>query len=156
SKRALCFGELAADAAHQPVPAADKVALRPWSEMTNMGKALPHVDAPAIVAGRAQYGADVRLPGMRIAVIARPPAVGGSVARLDAGPALAVPGVRQVIELAANHGPPRVQPKGGVAVLADHTWAALRGRAALDITWDPGPHGDYASSAYRDELFALV
>src|SRR3954462_5126080 len=92
--RALGFGELALDAGRQKVPAAKDVVLRPTTELPHLGKALPLLDAPAYVTGRAIYGADVVLPGMLTAVIARPPVVGGKVARFDATRAMAAPGVR--------------------------------------------------------------
>ncbi|HMG56486.1 MAG TPA: molybdopterin cofactor-binding domain-containing protein, partial [Kofleriaceae bacterium] len=108
--RRLGFGELAAAAAHQPVPALDRVTLRPWSELRRIGGPLPHVDAPDIVAGRASYAADLRLPGMRIAVIARPPVVGDTVERHDASRAWAVRGVVRIVELPAPTGAPGHQP----------------------------------------------
>ena len=77
---------------------------------------------------------------MLTAVIARPPVVGGKVARFDATRALAVAGVRKVIEVPPPKPPYAFQPWGGVAVMADHTWAAMRGRAALDVTWEHGPN----------------
>ena len=98
--------------------------LRPAAELPHLGKPLPLLDAPAYVTGQAIFGADVTLPGMLTAVIARPPVVGGKVARFDATRALAVPGVRKVIEMPAPKPPYAFQPWGGVAVVADHTWAA--------------------------------
>ena len=156
SKRRLGFGELAREAARRPVPRPEEVTLRPLSELRHVGKPMPHVDAPAIVAGRAIFGADVRLPGMLTAVIARPPVAGGKVAKYDDARALAVPGVKRVVALASPELPFGFQPLGGVAVLADNTWAAMRGRAALAIHWDAGPNGAYDSSEYRQELLAAV
>ncbi len=156
SKRQLGFGELAPYAAKLPLPAPADVTLRPASELRRVGKRLPHVDAPAVVTGQATFGADVRLPGMLTAVIARPPVVGGKIARRDATRALAVPGVRRVVDLPAPTPPYAFQPLGGVAVVADTTWAAMRGRAALEITWDDGDNGSYDSTAYREELLAAV
>jgi isoquinoline 1-oxidoreductase beta subunit len=93
---------------------------------------------------------------MLTAVIARPPAVGGKIVRFDAKRALAVPGVRHVLEMPHPAPPYKFQPWGGVAIVADHTWAALRGRSALDVTWDPGPHGAYESARYREALTKSV
>jgi isoquinoline 1-oxidoreductase beta subunit len=81
--RTFGFGELAAAAGKLKVPPAKAVVLRPVSELPHLGKPLPLLDAPAYVSGKAVYGADIRLPGMLTAVIARPPAVGGKVARFD-------------------------------------------------------------------------
>ncbi len=156
SKRQLGFGELASHAAKLPLPAPADVSLRPTKELRRVGKRLPHVDAPDVVTGRAIFGADVRLPGMLTAIIARPPVVGGKIARRDATHALAVPGVRRVVDLPAPTPPYAFQPLGGVAVVADTTWAAMRGRAALDVTWDDGDNASYDSTAYREELLAAV
>ena len=156
SGRKLGFGELANDAGKLPVPKPDEVQIRPNSELRRVFKPLPDVDAPAISTGAAVFGADVRLPGMLIAVIARPPAVGGGVRRYDASRALAVPGVKKVLELPRPTAPYAFQPWGGLAVLADTTWAAMRGRAALDITWDEGPNASYDSDVFRAALSAAV
>ena len=156
TKRSLGFGELAADAAQLPLPKKDAIALRPHSELKRVGKDLPLVDGPDIVAGRAAFGADIRLPGMLVAVIARPPVVGGKPLKHDATKALAVPGVRKVVELPAPKRPFKFQPLGGIAVLAENTWAAMRGRAALSITWENGDNAGYDSAGYKEQLLAAV
>ena len=156
TRRSLGFGELALAAGKLNVPNPKDVMLRPRAELPNVGKALPLLDAAAYVTGQAVFGADVRLPGMLTAVIARPPVVGGTLVRFDAARALAVPGVRQVIEMPAPKPPYKFQPWGGVAVVADHTWAAMRGRAALEVTWDHGPNAGYDSERYRAELAKSV
>jgi isoquinoline 1-oxidoreductase beta subunit len=156
TRRTLGFGELALAAGKLKVPDPKTVVLRPRSELANVGTALPLLDAPAYVTGQAVFGADVKLPGMLTAVIERPPVVGGKVARFDATRALAVPGVRHVVEMPAPKPPHHFQPWGGIAVVADHTWAAMRGRAALDVTWDHGPNATYDSEQYRAELAKSV
>jgi len=156
SGRSLGFGELALSAGKLKVPAAKDVVLRPRGELTHLGKALPLLDAPAYVTGRAIYGADVKLPGMLTAVIARPPVVGGKVASFDPKRALAVPGVRHVIEMPHPNPPYMFQPWGGIAVVADHTWAAMRGRAELDVVWDHGPNATYDSTRFAEQLAASV
>ena len=156
TKRSLGFGELANAAAALPIPKDDKIVLRPRSEWKWLGKDLPLLDAPAIVTGQAVFGADVRIPGMLIAVIARPPVVGGKVARFDATKTLAIPGVKKVVELPVPTGPVAFQPLGGLAVVADGTWAAMRGRHALDVTWDHGDNAVYDSGAYRKMLAETV
>ena len=156
SKRQLGFGELAIEASRLPVPEADKVALRPASELPRVFKPMPLLDGPAFVTGSAQFGADVKLPGMLTAVIARPPVVGGRVAKYDDKRALAVPGVKKVVKLPEPKPPWGFQPLGGVAVVAEHTWAALQGRDALDITWDHGENAAYDSARYRAQLSKTV
>ena len=155
-KRSLGFGELAAEAAMLPVPGPEDVKFRPRSEMRHVFKDLPLIDGPAIVTGRAVFGADVRLPGMLVAVIARPPVVGGRVARYDAKRALAIPGVKRIVEIPTPKPPYAYQPWGGLAVLAENTWAALRGRAALEIEWDDGKNAEYDSDRYRVTLSESV
>src|SRR5205085_2321386 len=106
---------------------ADKVPLR--AKLERAGGDLPLVDGPAYVTGKAIYGADVRIPGTLVAVIARPPVPGGKLVKHDDSRALAVPGVKRVVEMPAATPPFAMKPWGGVAVLADNTWAAMRGRA---------------------------
>ena len=156
SGRTLGFGELVAEAARLPVPEPHEVVLRPREELRTVAGTLPLIDAPAYVTGAAIFGADVRLPNMLTAVIARPPVVGGKVLRYDAVRALAVPGVRQVIELPAAEHPWAFKPLGGIAVLADNTWAAMRGRAALEITWQHGDNASHDSTSYRQALMTAL
>lgn len=151
--RRLGYGELAADAAKQPVPMADALTLKARKDFRYIGKdRVRLVDLDAIGKGEATYGMDVRLPGMVYAVIARPPVVGGKVRRFDASKALAVPGVLKVVEIPAMAGAPAFQPLGGIAVVARNTWAARQGRSALQIEWDDGANASYDSSAYRQTL----
>ncbi|MGQ0505424.1 MAG: molybdopterin cofactor-binding domain-containing protein [Myxococcaceae bacterium] len=145
----LGFGELVLAAAQLPVPKESDVPLRP---LTDLRKSLPLLDSPAFVTGTALFGADIRVPGMLIAVIARPPVVGGRVTRYDPSRALAIAGVRQVIPLPEASRPYAFKVWGGIAVLADNTWAAIQGRAALEIVWDPGENGGYDSIAYKETL----
>lgn len=153
-KRSLSFAELAPAAGLLPVP--KHVELRPRSELTHLGTELPLRDGPAYVTGTAVFGADVRLPGMLVAVIARPPALFGKVKTVDATAAKRVPGVRKIVELPAPAPPADSKPLGGIAVLADHTWGAMRGRARLAIEWDGGPNGAYDSDDYQKLLLAAV
>jgi isoquinoline 1-oxidoreductase beta subunit len=135
--RRLSYGELASAAAKLPVPSAPKLRER----FHIIGKRTKRVDGKAIVGGKAEYGLDVRLPGMLYASIERPPAIGGSVKHFDAAKAKQVPGVVSVVKVSR-----------GVAVIARDSWAALQGRKALEIELDPGPHGDWSSEAYTASL----
>jgi isoquinoline 1-oxidoreductase beta subunit len=154
TRKSLAVGALAAAAAALPVPKSAE--LRPQKELAHLGTALPLRDGPDYVIGKAAYGADVRVPGMLVAVIAHPPTVFGKVDKLDDRRARAVPGVRQVVTLPVPKPPAGAQPLGGVAVIADNTFAAMRGRAALEITWEAGPNGDYDSKRYTEQLLAAV
>jgi isoquinoline 1-oxidoreductase subunit beta len=102
SKRTLGFGELALEAGKLTVPKPADVKLRPKEELRNVGKQLPLIDGPAYVNGSAVFGADVRLPGMLTAVIARPSVVGARVTKYDASKALAIPGVKRVCRCACS------------------------------------------------------
>lgn len=156
TKRTLRFEDVVAAAAKLPVPTKD-IVLRPIAELKRVADAnLPLIDGPAYVTGTAQFGADVRLPDMLYAVIARPPVVGGKVSKYDPAPALAVAGVRKLVDMPAPKPPWLFQPWGGVAVVADTTWAAIKGRAALAIAWDHGANASYDSAAFRDQLLASV
>ncbi len=103
------------------------------------------VDLRDITVGTARYGADVRLPGMKYAVIARPPVTGGKVVSFDGAAAMKVSGVEKVMEVKGWPWPSKFQPLGGVAVIARNTGAAIKGRDALKIVWDDGANGKYDS-----------
>jgi isoquinoline 1-oxidoreductase beta subunit len=160
----LGYGELAADASTMGVPAnvsqekmgsATPVSLRlkDPSEFRYIGKEGTNiVDGFNITTGRAIYGQDVHLPDMKYAVIARPPVMGGKVASYDATDAMKTPGFVKIVEIPAPSFPLAFQPSGGIAVVADNTWAAIQARKALKIVWDDGPHGTYDSKAYRTAL----
>src|ERR1700689_315845 len=153
SGRHLGFGDLAADAAAQPVPNVDTLQLKDPKDFRYIGKgAVSIVDLHDITTGKARYGADVRLPGMKYAVIARNPVVGGKVVSFDGADALKVSGVEKVIEAQGWPWPSKFQPLGGVAVIARNTGAAIKGRDALKIVWDDGANAKYDSVAYRTEL----
>ena len=153
----LGYGELAADAAKLDVPATDSLRLKDPSQFRYIGKEGTNiVDAFDITTGRAKYGQDIRLPGQKYAVIARPLVMGGKVASYDATEAKKVPGVVEIVEMPAPSYPMVFQPSGGIAVIADNTWAAMQGRKALKITWDDGPHATYDFAAYRAALEATA
>jgi isoquinoline 1-oxidoreductase subunit beta len=164
----LGYGELAADASTMGVPsnvsvektgAASPVSLplKDPSQFRYIGKEGTNiVDGFNITTGRATYGQDVRLPGQKYAVVARPAVMGGKVASYDATDAKKVPGVVEIVEIPAPSYPMKFQPSGGIAVIADNTWAAIQGRKALKITWDDGPHATYDSQAYRAAMEATA
>jgi isoquinoline 1-oxidoreductase subunit beta len=153
SGRRIGFGELAAEAAKEPVPAIDRLKLKNPKTFRYLGKGtVSIVDLRDITIGKAQYGSDTRLPGMKYAVIARPPVTGGKLKSFDATDAMKVSGVEKVIEVKGWPWPSKFQPLGGVAVIARNTGAAIKGRDALKIAWDDGANGKYDSVAYRSEL----
>jgi len=151
--RKLGYGELATEAAAQPVVEASKLQLKDPKDFRYIGKGkVGIVDLHDITTGKAMYGSDTRLPGMKYAVIARPPAVGGKLVSFDAKDALKVSGVEKVIQVQGWPWPSKFQPLGGVAVIARNTGAAIMGRDALKVVWDDGPNGKYDSVSYRAQL----
>ena len=155
--KTLGYGELAAAAAGMDPPPADKLKLKDPSQFRYIGKEGTNiVDGFDITTGRAIYGQDVRLPGQKYAVIARPPVVGGKVVSYDATAAKKVPGVIGIVEIPAPPTPSVFLPLGGVAVVADNTWAAIQGRDALKIVWDDGPNASYDFKAFRAAMEATA
>ncbi len=130
--RQMPFAALVRAAARLPVPSSPR--LKTPAEFTHIGKQMPRLDHPAKVDGSARFGADVRLPGMAFAVIARCPVPGGVVATFDATAALKIAGVRDVFAI-----------ERGIAVLGDTTHAAIQGRQALRVTFDHGPNTAWSS-----------
>jgi isoquinoline 1-oxidoreductase beta subunit len=149
----LGYGELAAAASALPTPPADQIKLKDQSAFRYLGKGnVPIVDLFDITTGRAVYGIDTKLTGLKYAVIARPPVMGGKLASHDGAAALKVPGVEKIVVIEGTPPPSKFQPIGGVAVIARNTWAAIKGREALVIEWDDGPHASYDSDAYKAQL----
>ncbi|MBI2071795.1 MAG: xanthine dehydrogenase family protein molybdopterin-binding subunit [Gemmatimonadetes bacterium] len=140
SNRRLTFGQLAERAAALPVP--QDVPLKDPKGWKIIGTRVRRLDTAPKVDGTAQFGMDVKVPGMLVAVIARSPVFGGKVVRFDATQAKAVPGVRAVVQVSA-----------GIAVVADGYWPAKQGRDALNVTWEEGPTAA-VSSATISQLFA--
>ena len=149
----LGYGDLAEAATALPVPPVGALRLKDPSEFRYIGKGnIQIVDLDGITTGKAVYGIDSKMPGMKYAVIARPPVVGGKVASFDATDALKVPGVEKVVQVKGWSWPLQFRPLGGVAVIARNTGAAIKGRARLKITWDDGPNASYDSVAFRKQM----
>ena len=134
TNRSLTYGSVATDAAKLPQP--EDAPLKNPSQFNLIGKPTKRLDTPLKVDGRAQFGIDVRRPGMVYAVVARCPVFGGKVASFDATKAKAVPGVKDVIQISS-----------GVAVIAGDTWSAMQGRKALEIQWDEGPNASLSTDS---------
>src|SRR5438270_1380132 len=153
SGRKLGFGELAADAVKESVPSIEGLKLKDPKDFRYLTKGqIGIVDLHDITTGKAGYGADVRLPGMKYAVIARPPVTGGKLVSFDPAEAMKVSGVEKVMQVRGWPWPSKFQPLGGVAVIARNTGAAIKGRDALKLVWDDGANAKYDSVAYRKEL----
>ena len=152
SARKLGYGELATAAAKLPVPKKEELRLKSPQEWRYIGKAAPGYDVSDVCAGRALFGMDIRLDGLLYAAIAHPPVLGGKVKSVDDSAALKVIGVKKTIPLDPFTPPHAFQPLGGVAVIADNTWAAFKGRNKLKIGWDNGAHGVYNSADFKKQL----
>ena len=152
SNRTIGYGDLAALAAKQPVPKKEELKLKSPSEWRYIGKPAPGYDVTDVCAGKPLFGMDVRVDGMLYAAIAHPPVLGGKVKSVDNSAALKVKGVKQTIPIEPFTPPHAFQPLGGVAVIADNTWSAFRGRDALKIDWDNGAHAVYNSPDYKKQL----
>jgi isoquinoline 1-oxidoreductase beta subunit len=134
------YGSLAGAAAKLPVPA--EVPLKDPKTFRLVGKPTPRLDTAIKTTGRAQFGIDVRRPGMLHAVVARCPVFGGKVASFDATKAKAAPGVKAVVPIS-----------NGVAVVADNTWSAIQARELLDVRWDEGANASLGSAGIT-KMFA--
>jgi isoquinoline 1-oxidoreductase beta subunit len=143
SHRRARYGELALSAAKETPPRSP--ALKPKEKLGLVGKPTPRLDTRAKVRGEATFGIDVKLPGMWVARVVRCPVFGGKLKSFEAAEAKKVPGVREVIGL--DH---------GVAVLADHFYAARVGSEALEVSWDEAGHGGLDSAGIGAELAKLA
>ena len=143
SHRTISYGEIAADAAAQPVP--KKISLKDSSRFKLLGTNARRLDTPSKVNGTAKYSIDVIVPGLRVGTLAMTPVKGGKIASMDEAAARATLGVRDVVRVG-----------GDVAVvIGDHMWAAKRGLEALNIVWDAGSNADVTSAALTDAIAEL-
>ena len=159
SGRSFDFGEVVDAAADIEVPAgADAPKLKDPSQWKYIGRDMPVVDNYDMSTGGADFGADVTIPGMKIAVVARAPVYRGKVKSFDATEALEVQGVEQVVEIPAlaDDKPAEFRALGGVAVIGTNTWSVLEGRRKLAIEWDDGPNTGHDSSTYDETLSAAA
>ena len=152
SGRKLDYGELVAAAAKLEAPDKGQLQLKKPATWRYIGKGMTSYDLEKLCTGKAMYGMDAHLDGMVYASIERPPVFGGKVKSYDEKEALKVAGVQKTLLIDPFKPPAAFQPLGGVAVLADNTWAAFQGRKKLNITWDNGSNETYDSVAYRKDL----
>jgi len=140
SNRRATYGELASQAATLPVPT--DVPLKQAKDYKIVGQPIPRLDTPAKVNGSAEYGIDFRLPGMKYAVLARCPVIGGKVAAFDEKESKKISGVGYVGKISDS----------SIAVVADSVWSAMEGRRVLQVTWDEGPNKDLNTAAIMQSL----
>ena len=156
SNRKAGYGELAAEASKQPVPKKEELRFKSPSEYRYIGKEMPTIDRDDLCSGRGRFGIDATMPGMVYASIERSPVFGGALKSVNDADALKVKGVQKTVVLDALKPPFLFKPLGGVAVIADNTWAAMKGRQALKVTWDAGENASYDSENYKKALLETV
>ena len=156
SGRKASYGELVSLATKLPIPKKEELKYKSPSEFKYIGKGLPITDQPGIVSGTAVFGLDARVPNMVYASIEHPPVFGGKVKSVDDTEARQVRGVQQTLQIPPFKPPYAFQPLGGVAVVADNTWAAMQGRKRLKVNWELGPNTAYDSASYKRVLFETV
>ena len=154
SGRKATYGQLAAAASKLPVPDQAKIHFKPKSTWRYIGKDTPRYNVAALCTGKPVFGIDQRVDGMMFASVERPPVFGGKVKSYNDKDALRVRGVHQTVAIPPFNPPCAMQALGGVAVIADNTWAALQGRQKLKVLWDNGLNATYDSTKYRDKLRA--
>src|SRR5437879_4621343 len=152
TNRRAGYGELATAAAKLAVPKREELKLKAKSAWRYIGKGQVSCDLEALVTGKAIYGMDAQVDGMVYASVEHPPVLGGKVKSFDDKEALKVAGVRQTVPIDPFQQAPAFQPLGGIAVIADNTWAAFQGRKKLNISWDNGPNESYNSDEHTSEL----
>lgn len=143
TSRRLSYGALAADAAKMTPP--DDVLMKPKSQWSIIGRSQKRLDTPAKVDGSAQFGSDVQVDGMLTAAIRHCPTYDGYLLGVDPAPALATPGVDQVIEL-----------DNAVAVLAEGYWPAHKGLESLTPEWSLGERSSYDMDMLAEDLSAAL
>ena len=151
SGRVLSYAALVNDARRLPLPDPGTVPLKDPKNFTLLGRSVPHLDIPDKVKGAAQFGLDVRLPGMVYAVVAQCPYLRGDILDFDAARAKAVHGVLDVFEIPTDPNSTNKNTRE-VAVVATNTWAAIQGRNALAIKWRPGQYHDESSESLTASL----
>jgi len=139
------YGELADDAGKLPVPDPASIKLKEAKDWTIIGKPTKRLDTPEKITGRAKFGMDVQFDGLMTAMVARSPVFGGKVKSFEGAEALAIPGVHKVLQVPT-----------GVAVIADHYWAAKLGRDALHVEWDLGPNAGLDSQKLLESFRKLA
>lgn len=143
SGRSLSYGSLAAAAAKLPLP--QDVPLKTAKDFRVVGIRRKRTDGPEIVTGKASYGLDFKLPGMRYAVMLRSPVFGENPIKWDASRALQLPGVREVAPVLSGLA-------AGIAVTADDTWTAIKARDLIHVEWAAGPNRSFSSEGFYMQL----
>lgn len=152
NNKKIFYGDLVTEASKVAIP--ENPPLKKKEDFKYIGKGLKSIDAAGFASGKPKYGMDIKIPNMKFAAIARCPVTFGTVKSFDKTDALKIKGVIDVIEI------PRIKKPfgslGGVAVIADTTWAAFKGKEALKVEWDYGSNKEYTSESYNKMIVANV
>jgi isoquinoline 1-oxidoreductase subunit beta len=156
SGKKIGFGALVPAAAKLPVPKKESLQFKAKTEWKFVGKERQIYDLKDITTGKAPFGLDIYREGMVYASIEHPPVYGGTIKSYDDKEALTVKGVSQTVTIDPFKPPHQFQPLGGVAVIANNTWAALQGRKRLKIDWNDGAHASFNSEPFKQQMIARV
>ncbi|MCX7908371.1 MAG: molybdopterin-dependent oxidoreductase [Ignavibacteria bacterium] len=143
--RKLSYGELIDKAIQLPIPPANSVKLKKVSDFKILGKPQKNIDETSFVTGKAVFSSDYRLEGMKYAVILRCPYIGGSLASFDDSEAKKIKGVVGVYQISE-----------GIAVVAENSWLALKGRDALKVTWNKGTNAELSTEQIFNKFYSLI
>lgn len=156
SERSTGYGDLVTLAKDVPVPEKEALNFKDPKDYRYVGKPMPIIDLKALCTGRGVFGIDAEMPEMVYASIERAPVYGSKLASFDDSETLKVSGVLRTEILDPFSPPHSFQALGGVAVIAENTWAAIKGRRALKIEWSESPHDGYDSDNFKTELLETV
>ncbi len=153
SGKAFGYGYLAEKAANLPVPEESEITLKPKDEFRYINNKTSIYDLEDIVTGKAKYGFDISVPGAKVAVITRNPEAGAGIKSFNPDKALKIPGVVKVYKMETSGFPMGFDKAvGGIVLIAENTWAALKGKAVLEVEWEKGKNAGYDSRAFQSEM----
>jgi isoquinoline 1-oxidoreductase beta subunit len=158
NKDTIFFGDLVDEAANVVIPSEESIQLKKVEDFKFIGKTLKSVDLKDFTHGTANYGMDIRIPNMKFAAIARCPVTFGSVKSYEDASAKKVAGVERIFQI-DRIVPPTGQffgALGGVAVIANSTWAAFQGKLDLNIEWNYGENESFDTEKFKEKLTQRV
>jgi isoquinoline 1-oxidoreductase subunit beta len=150
--RKISYGDLIPLVPSATAPDQNAVHFKTPGEFRYIGKDVPVVDLHDFVVGKAVFGIDATMPNMLYACIERAPVLGSTVTNVDDSAAKEVSGVQQIATLSAAKPPYEFKALGGVAVIANNSWAAMQGRKKLKVEWSASGNDQYDSVAYKKQL----
>lgn len=149
SGKRLGYGYLAEKASEQPIPEESEITLKSTKDFKYITKKTAIYDLGDIVTGKAIYGLDVQIPNLKIAVVKRNPEAGAGLKSFNSDAALKIEGVTKIFKMEASGFPMGYdKPLGGIVVVANNTWTALKARDAVEVVWDKGINTAYDSNKF--------